>query len=75
MFTLSTNLRHTLTQSSVFMQPKSSKGIYIYIYICLMSSFVYVTTCTLKEIISQTDQYLVNLSSKTYVFEDKLAKS
>ena len=58
MFTLSMNLRHTLTQSSVFMQPKSSKGIYI----CLMSSFVYVTT--LKEIISQTDQYLVNLSSK-----------
>ena len=27
---------------------------------------------TLKEITSQTDKYLVNLSSKTYVFEDKL---
>ena len=26
----------------------------------------------LKEIISQTDYYLVILSSKTYVFEDKL---
>ena len=29
---------------------------------------------TLKEIISQTDYYLVNLSSKTYVFEDKMTK-
>ena len=29
---------------------------------------------SLKEIISQTDLYLVNLSSKTYVFEDKLTK-
>ena len=29
---------------------------------------------TLKEIISQTDQYLVILSSKTIVFEDKLTK-
>ena len=29
---------------------------------------------TLKEIISQTDKYLVSLSSKTYVFEDKLTK-
>ena len=27
-----------------------------------------------KEIISQTDLYLVSLSSKTYVFEDKLTK-
>ena len=27
---------------------------------------------TLKEITSQTDQYLVILSSKTYVFEDKM---
>ena len=27
-----------------------------------------------KEITSQTDLYLVNLSSKTYVFEDKLTK-
>ena len=28
----------------------------------------------LKEITNQTDQYLVNLSSKTYVFEDKMNK-
>ena len=28
----------------------------------------------LKETTSQTDYYLVNLSSKTYVFEDKLTK-
>ena len=28
----------------------------------------------LKEIINQTDKYLVNLSSKTYVFEDKMTK-
>ena len=29
---------------------------------------------SLKEIISQSDFYLVNLSSKTYVFEDELTK-
>ena len=29
---------------------------------------------TLKEIISQIDLYLVKLSSKTYVFEDKMTK-
>ena len=29
---------------------------------------------TLKEIISQTAQYLVSLSSNTYVFEDKVTK-
>ena len=29
---------------------------------------------TLKEITSQIDQYLVKLSSKTYVFEDKMSK-
>ena len=29
---------------------------------------------SLKEIISQTDQYLVSLSSNTYVFDDKLTK-
>ena len=29
---------------------------------------------TLKEIISQTDKYLVKLSSKMYVFEDKMTK-
>ena len=29
---------------------------------------------TQKEIIGQTDLYLVVLSSKTYVFEDKLTK-
>ena len=29
---------------------------------------------TLKEIISQTDYYKVNLSSKTYIFEDKMTK-
>ena len=29
---------------------------------------------TLKEITSQSDSYLVILSSKTYVFEDKLTK-
>ena len=29
---------------------------------------------TLKEIISQTAQYLVILSSKTHVFEDKMTK-
>ena len=29
---------------------------------------------TLKEIISQFDYYLVNLSSETYVFEDKMTK-
>ena len=29
---------------------------------------------TLKEITSQTDKYLVSLSSKTYVFEDKMTK-
>ena len=28
----------------------------------------------LKGIISQTDKYLVNSSSKTYVFEDKMTK-
>ena len=27
-----------------------------------------------KEIISQTDLYLISLSSKTYVFEDKMIK-
>ena len=31
-------------------------------------------TTTLREIISQTDSYLVSLSSKTYVFEDKMTK-
>ena len=30
---------------------------------------------TQKEITSQTDWYLVSLSSKIYVFEDKLTKS
>ena len=30
---------------------------------------------TLKEITSQTDEYLVILSSKTYHFEDKLSIS
>ena len=29
---------------------------------------------TLKEVISQSDYYLVSLSSKIYVFEDKMAK-
>ena len=29
---------------------------------------------TLKELISQSDEYLVKLSSKTYVFEDKMTK-
>ena len=29
---------------------------------------------SLKEKTSQTDQYLVNLSSETYVFEDKLTR-
>ena len=29
---------------------------------------------TQKEITSQTDLYLVSLSSKTYVFEDKMTK-
>ena len=29
---------------------------------------------SLKEKITQSDQHLVNLSSKTYVFEDKLTK-
>ena len=29
---------------------------------------------SLKEIISQTDLYLVKLSSKTFVFEDKMTK-
>ena len=29
---------------------------------------------TLKKIISHTDLYLVSLSSKTYVFEDKMIK-
>ena len=29
----------------------------------------------LKEIISQTDRHLVNLSSKTYVFEDKMTNT
>ena len=28
----------------------------------------------LKEIISQIDSYLVSMSSKTYVFEDKMTK-
>ena len=28
----------------------------------------------LKEIFSQADEYLVSLSSKTYVFEDKMTK-
>ena len=32
------------------------------------------TVHTMKEITTQTDCYLANLSSKTYVFEDKLAK-
>ena len=29
---------------------------------------------SLKEIISRVDKYLVSLSSKTYVFEDKVTK-
>ena len=29
---------------------------------------------TVKEIISQTDLYLVSVTSKTYVFEDKMTK-
>ena len=32
------------------------------------------SVATLKEIISQPDWYLVSLSSKTYVFEDKMTK-
>ena len=32
------------------------------------------TVPSLKEIISQTNQYLVGLSSKTFVFEDKMTK-
>ena len=35
--------------------------------------FVKESKCILKEI-NQTDYYLVNLSSKTYVFEDKVTK-
>ena len=31
-------------------------------------------SCTQKEITSQTDLYLVILSSRTYVFEDKMTK-
>ena len=31
-------------------------------------------TISLKEIIGQTDQYLVRFSSKKYVFEDKMTK-
>ena len=31
-------------------------------------------SATLKEMINQDDKYLVSLSSKTYVFEDKLTK-
>ena len=31
-------------------------------------------SATLKEITSQTDFYLVSLSSKTYDFEDKMTK-
>ena len=30
--------------------------------------------CTLKEIINQTDLYLIILSSKTYIFEDKMTQ-
>ena len=32
------------------------------------------TIFALKEITSRTDKYLVSLSSKTYVFEDKMTK-
>ena len=40
-------------------------------------SFIFILAShliTLKEIISKTDECLVILSSKTYVFEDKLTK-
>ena len=40
--------------------------------LCLVLKFL--ISYTLKEIISQTDLYLFILSSKTYVFEDKMIK-
>ena len=39
---------------------------------CMMHQYFPPFLKALKEIISQSDLYLVNLSSKTYVFEDKL---
>ena len=36
--------------------------------------FEYILVLQLQFTISQTDLFLVNLSSKTYVFEDKMAK-
>ena len=48
--------------------------------ICLFYLFIFIACNafiirrSLKDIISQTDLYLVNLSSKTFVFEDKMTK-
>ena len=39
----------------------------------MLSSILHLTD-TLKEIISQADYYLISLSSKTYVSEDKMTK-
>ena len=38
------------------------------------SVFISLLASLHREIISQTDLYLVNLSSKTYGFEDKMTK-
>ena len=41
---------------------------------CILRAIRDKTRNTLKELISQTDLYLVSLSSKTYVYEDKMTK-
>ena len=41
---------------------------------CIFQTQISFQQTTLKGIISQTDYYLVSLSSKTYVFEYKLTK-
>ena len=41
---------------------------------CVNERFERRKVSTLKEITSQTDQHLISLSSKTYVFEDKMIK-
>ena len=42
------------------------------LFVLLSFNSQYDKACSQKEIISQTDLYVVILSSKTYVFEDKL---
>ena len=50
------------------------QGKQLFFFLFFFFFFFIFTFIFLKEIISQSDLYLVNLSSKTYVFEDKLTK-